>query len=112
MRSISAMAASTSLWAASRESWSLAPVLADCTARSRTRWSSEWTSPSAPSAVCTRLIPSWALRWATLNPPTFERRFSLMDSPAASSAARLIRYPEDSFSRDLDICVSVEVRLR
>ena len=34
------------------------------TARSRTRWSIEWTSFSAPSAVCTSETASWALRWA------------------------------------------------
>ena len=51
----------------------------------------EVTSLSAPSAVCATLMPSCALRTATFRPPICERRPSLMDRPAASSAARLIR---------------------
>jgi hypothetical protein len=35
-----------------------------------------------------------------------------MARPAASSAARLIRKPDDSFSSDLDICPSVTDRFR
>src|SRR3954447_4811758 len=57
-------------------------------------------------------MPSWVLRAATLRPPICERRPSEMASPAASSAARLIRKPEDSFSSDLLICPSVTDRLR
>jgi hypothetical protein len=35
-----------------------------------------------------------------------------MARPAASSAARLIRNPDDSFSNDFDIIESVALRLR
>ena len=72
----------------------------------------ECISVSAPSAVCTTLTPSWALRTATLRPPTCERRPSEIARPAASSAARLIRKPLDSFSSDLAIWPSVTDRLR
>ena len=57
-------------------------------------------------------MPSWALRTATLRPPTCERRPSEIARPAASSAARLIRKPLDSFSSDLDIWPCVTDRLR
>src|SRR5215213_9713355 len=57
-------------------------------------------------------MPSWVLRTATFRPPICERRPSEMASPAASSAARLMRKPEDSFSRDLLIWPSVTDRLR
>src|SRR3954453_7611581 len=69
-------------------------------------------SVSAPSAVCTTDTPSCALRTATLRPPTWARRPSEIARPAASSAARLIRKPLDSFSNDLLICPSVTDRLR
>ena len=72
----------------------------------------EWTSVSAPSAVCATEMPSWALRTATLRPPTCERRPSEIARPAASSAARLMRKPLDSFSSDLDIWPCVTDRLR
>lgn len=101
IRSISAMACSTSGAAVVRASTLLPPVLEACTDRSRTRWRSAWTSVNAPSAVSTTEIPSWALRTPTFNPPIWERRPSLMARPAASSAARLIRNPLDSFSSDL-----------
>src|SRR5262245_59327470 len=57
-------------------------------------------------------MPSCALRTATFRPLTCERSFSEMTRPAASSAARLIRKPEESFSSDFDIAVSLTVRLR
>ena len=40
------------------------------TARSRTRWSIEVTSPIAPSAVCTRLTADCAFCWAWVRPLT------------------------------------------
>ena len=67
---------------------------------------------NAPSAVCTTEMPSCALRTATFRPPICERRPSLIDRPAASSAARLIRKPDDSFSSDLLIWLSVTDRFR
>src|SRR3954447_8159646 len=72
----------------------------------------EWVSVSAPSAVCTTLTPSCALRTATFRPPTCERRPSEMAKPAASSAARLMRKPLESFSRDLPIWLSETYRVR
>ena len=56
--------------------------------------------------------PSWVLRTATLRPPICERRPSEMARPAASSAARLMRKPLESFSRDLLIWPWVTDRLR
>ena len=82
------------------------------TPRSRMRCRMLWTSVRAPSAVCTTEMPSWALRAATLSPPTCERRPSEIARPAASSAARLIRKPEESFSSDLDRSFCVLDRLR
>src|SRR4051794_14621103 len=88
------------------------PVLLACTDRSRMRCRMLCVSVSAPSAVCTTEMPSWVLRTATLSPPICERRPSEMASPAASSAARLMRKPEESFSSDLLIWPSVTDRLR
>ncbi len=83
-----------------------------CTARSRMRCRIAWVSVSAPSAVWTTEMPSWALREACLRPPTCERRPSEMARPAASSAARLMRNPLESFSSDFDIWPCVTERLR
>ena len=66
-------------------------VLAADTASSRMRCRIEWTSFSAPSAVWTSETPSWALRTAWLVPRISARRPSDFTSPAASSAARLMR---------------------
>ncbi|MEZ5223222.1 MAG: hypothetical protein R2713_09995 [Ilumatobacteraceae bacterium] len=68
IRVISVLSAVISAWAAERAAESLAPVLADCTARSRMRFSMVWTSFSAPSAVWTTEMPSWALRVAWRRP--------------------------------------------
>jgi len=78
--------------------------LAACTARSRMRCSMSFTPDRAPSATCTRLTPSCALREATCIPRIFVRICSLTARPAASSAARLMRRPEESRSivRDSD----------
>src|SRR4051794_6626176 len=76
------------------------------------RWRMLCVSVSAPSAVCTTEMPSWVLRTATFRPPICERRPSEMARPAASSAARLMRKPEESFSSDLLIWPSVTDRLR
>ena len=101
-------------------SWSMAelavvllpPELAFWTARSRMRWRMEVTSLRAPSAVWATEMPSWALRVATLRPPIWLRSDSLLTRPAASSAARLIRKPDDSFSSDLPRLPSVTERFR
>src|SRR5256714_2721799 len=55
---------------------------------------------------------SWALRAATCRPRIWDCRPWLIDRPAASSAARLIRRPEDSFSSEFFMALSVEDRLR
>src|SRR4051794_1169603 len=99
-------------WAAVLAAVSVAPPLAVCTARSRMRCRIEVTSFRAPSAVCATLMPSWVLRTATFMPPICERRPSEIERPAASSAARLMRKPLDSFSRDFDIWLSVTDRFR
>ena len=112
MRVISEVSWLISAWAAVRALLSLVPVLAACTARSRMRLSMFWISLRAPSAVCTTEMPSWALRVACRSPETWARRPWLMTSPAASSAARLIRKPDDSFSRLLAIEAFVDDRLR
>jgi hypothetical protein len=83
-----------------------------CTFSSRMRPSIECTSERAPSAVWTSEMPSWALRCDCARPPICARIFSLMARPAASSAARLMRYPEDSFSIALAALPAVAVRLR
>ncbi|STY98514.1 Uncharacterised protein [Mobiluncus mulieris] len=74
--------------------------LAPWTASTRIRCKMECTSFNAPSAVWITEMPSWALRTAWRLPPTWERKPSEIARPAASSAARLIRKPEESFSRD------------
>ncbi len=112
MRSISDRSCSISFCAAWRAAESDDAVLAAWTMRSRTRLSIEWTSFRAPSAVWTTLTPSWALRVAWRRPLTWARRPWLMTSPDASSAALLMRYPEDSFSRLFDNMVFVVAKLR
>ena len=72
----------------------------------------EWTSVRAPSAVWMTRMPSWALRAAWAEPVTWDFRPSEMDRPAASSPARLMRRPVDSFSRDLERSFWVALRLR
>ncbi len=57
MRVSSSVSCVTSVWMSVRES-ALFESFAACTARSRMRWRIEWTSVSAPSAVCTTLMPS------------------------------------------------------
>src|SRR5206468_6156921 len=112
IRSSSELSWVNSVWAADCALASCEPELEDCTDRSRMRCRIASVSFRAPSAVCTTLMPSWALRAATCRPPIWDCRPWLIDRPAASSAARLIRRPEESFSRELRICLSVEDRLR
>src|SRR6188768_3128840 len=63
-------------------------------------------SPVAPSAIWTRAMPSSAFDLARPMPRILERMVSDTERPAASSEARLMRRPVDSFSRDLlrDTC--------
>src|SRR5659263_146799 len=111
IRESSDLSAVASVLIALRESTSF-ESFALWTARSRIRWRIACDSVSAPSAVCTTEMPSWALRTATLRPPTCERRPSEIARPAASSAARLMRKPDDSFSSDLARSFCVLDRLR
>ncbi len=83
-----------------------------CTASSRMRCRIECISFSEPSAVCTSEMPSWALRLAWAVPRIWARMPSEIARPAASSAARLMRSPEESFSIDLDSAIEVFWRLR
>ena len=53
------------------------------------------TSPSAPSAVCARAIPSLALRIDWFMPRTWLVMEVAMARPAASSLALLMRLPVD-----------------
>ena len=61
IRSSSAFSCVTSVWMSVREAVSF-ESLDDCTARVRMRCRIAWVSFSAPSAVWTTLMPSWALR--------------------------------------------------
>ena len=82
------------------------------TASSRIRWRIEWVSFSPPSAVWIIEMPSWALRIAWLRPLVWPRSFSLIERPAASSPARLMRRPLDSRSMLFDSELPTEFRLR
>ena len=64
------------------------------------RWRMLCVEDRAPSAVCSMETPSSALRTAMFMPLIWARIFSLMASPAASSAALLIRRPVESFWMD------------
>ena len=88
-RSISVVSWSISDWIASRSVCELVPLEA-WTASSFILWSIEWTSVSAPSAVCTADTPSSALVEAWSRPLICFLIFSEIERPAASSAARLI----------------------
>ena len=59
----------------------------------------EDVSFNPPSAVCTIEIPSLALRSACFKDRMFAFIFSEIASPAASSAAFVIRVPDDNFAK-------------
>src|SRR5919198_1645015 len=101
MRSTSEASWLISLWMASLPVCDSEPFLYS-TASSRTRWRMEWTSSRLPSAVCTIETPSWMLRWACARPRICARIFSEMPRPAASSAALLMRRPDERRSIDLE----------
>ncbi len=91
IRSISSRSCTISFCAAVRAVESDDAVLADWTIRSWMRCSIELTWVSAPSAVCTTEMPSWAFCVATFRPEICLSRFWLITRPDASSDARLIR---------------------
>ena len=99
IRSTSSISCETSSWIALRSRLVSTP-LADCTARKRTRCNTLCVSFRPPSAVWIREMASCEFATARPKPITCALKFSAMLNPAASSAARLIRYPEDSFSMD------------
>src|SRR4051794_6235563 len=70
------------------------------------------TSFSAPSAVWTTEMPSCALLTAWPMPPICALMFWLITRPDASSAAELIREPDESFCKLLETAESVADRLR
>src|SRR3954463_16093062 len=109
MRVISADSWSTSDWMAPLPAAESEP-LRYCTASSRTRCRMLWTSSRLPSAVCTMDTPSWMLRCAWARPQIWLRIFSEMPRPAASSAALLMRRPDESLSIDLEIASDVADR--
>ena len=74
---------------ASRSS-SVSVPLAACTDNSLILCKIEWDSFNAPSAVWIKEIPSCALSDALFKPRIWLLIFSEIESPAASSAARLI----------------------
>ncbi|MNT19809.1 hypothetical protein D3C72_1550870 [compost metagenome] len=106
MLPISACRATNSACRAARSALVLVP-LAACTASVFMRCRMSWISLSAPSATFTSEMPSWMLRAACWPPRTCASRFSEIDSPAASSEARLTRSPELRRSRDLDMPVEL-----
>jgi len=65
-------------------------------------------APRAPSAVCASEMPSLALRAAWLRPLICDVNRSAIARPAASSAALLMRRPEDR--RAMAVCNSFCVR--
>src|SRR6266851_5610163 len=82
------------------------------TASSRMRCRMECVSFSAPSAVWMSEIPSCELRCAWAKPLIWPRSFSLMLKPAASSPARLMRRPLDSFSTLFEYDIALSAMLR
>ena len=73
---------------------------AACVASSVMRCRALCISFSAPSAVWIREMPSCTFAVARSSPRICQRIFSEMLRPAASSAERLMRKPEESFSVD------------
>jgi len=66
----------------------------------------------APSAVCSREMPSLALRAAWFRPRIWLVKRSEMARPAASSRALLMRRPEDSRCREVARALCPTLRWR
>src|SRR3990167_2313729 len=90
----------------------LLEALADCTASSRTRCRMSPEAFSAPSAVCAREIPSFALRTAWFSPRIWLVKRSEIAKPAASSLALLMRRPDERRWMDVFSEVWLMPRLR
>src|SRR5699024_7931747 len=109
MRLTSSRRWSISAWMDFRSDELLVP-LAACTVslRMRCRLALIWSS--APSVVCATEMPSLALRLAWLRPLTCAVMRLAMAWPAASSAAELMRRPEDR--RFMAVCSEFCERFR
>jgi hypothetical protein len=66
-----------------------------------------WIVEADPSAICSIALPCSAFADATISERLWVRSLLAMDKPAASSAAREIRRPDDSFR----IALSVDIVL-
>ena len=95
MRLMLLMADAMESWSALSAVGSLAPTFAAWTTSERMLIRSEWTSLRAPSAVLTTLMASLVLRVAWVKPADWARRLSEMTRPAESSAAELMRRPDE-----------------
>src|SRR6185312_4185534 len=109
MRLISSRRWVISFWMEARSVLVLVP-LAACTVNWRMRCRLSLTWPSALSAVCEIEMPSFALRWAWDRPVICEPMRLAMAWPAASSAAELMRRPDDR--RSIAVCRAPWERVR
>ena len=100
IRVISDLSAETSFCKATRSASELMPFC-DWTASWRIRCNEDVTSPNAPSAVCVNEIASFAFLAAWSRPCTWVVKRSVICRPAASSAARLIRKPDERRSKEV-----------
>ncbi len=97
MRSISAYDAVNPAIALSR-SLNCKMSLHALTAGSRIPDRGGWVSVSAPATTCNMLEASCTFRWANWRPPAWLFRVWLIDIPAVTSVARLIRKAERSWA--------------
>src|SRR6185312_10603563 len=108
-RLISARRWVISFWMEAKSVLVLVP-LAACTVNWRMRCRLSLTWPSALSAVCEIEMPSFALRWAWDRPVICEPIRLAIAWPAASSAAELMRRPDDR--RSIAVCRAPWERFR
>ena len=69
-----------------------------------------WIEPVAPSVICRTELACSALRLACVIARMSPRSLLAIPRPAASSEARLIRKPEESFSMDFETDMLVSLR--
>src|SRR5476651_1605368 len=101
IRVISAICCCTS-WSRAARSEALFEPLADSTARVRMLCRLSVKVASAPPAVCASEMASFALFTAWFVPLIWVVNWLLIAKPAASSAALLMRRPEDRRCKDFD----------